>query len=240
MPIKMSDEELVKYVITARSRAKTFRDSCQEEVDKAIEHYNCTHPSEWDKKEDWQSKIFMPMAFKNVEVGASMLSKMLFSQKDFFETTGFDPEEVDQRDALTEFIVHLLQKGNFYNIATLALKEACITSTCFLKTIDVSKGKKDFTLNFIPRTFHDIYVDPSIAVYWVNSRFILDEYERDISEIITSKIYGYGKQYFDDIKKFTSTGKSFSGEQRNALDNLQEAGSDETYKPHILTEFHGS
>jgi hypothetical protein len=239
MAIKLTDEELVKYVVTARDRAKTFRDNYQEEIDDCIDHYNCTHPSEWSKKEDWQSKIFMPMAFKNVEVGASMLTKMLFSQKDFFEITGFDPEENDQRDALKDFIVHVLQKGNFYNIGALAIKEACITSTCFLKTIDVSKNKKDFTLNFIPRTFHDIYVDPSVAFYWINTRFVVDEYERDISDIITNKIYKYGEKYFEDIKKFTAAEKSFSGEQRKALENISDNGADETYKPHVLTEFHG-
>jgi len=239
MKIKMSDEELVDYVVTARNRGKSFRDNFQEDVDKCVENYNCTHPSEWSKKEDWQSKIFIPLAYKNVEVGSAMMAKMLIAQKDFFEISGFDPEENDLREALAEFVVHVLQKGNYYNIVALALKEASIASTCFIKTVDVSKDKNDFTLNFIPRTFHDVVIDPSVSFYWTNSRFVVDEYEKDIADIISNPIYNYGKKYFEDIKGHTSESKSIAGQNRDTLENISEAGADATYKPHSVIEFHG-
>jgi len=237
--IKITDEELVKYVMDARKRAKYFRDAYQEDIDKCVNNYNCVHPQEWKAKEKWATRVFIPLAYKNVEVAASLLGKMLFSQKDFFEITGFNPEEDDLREALKDFVVHLLQKGNFYNIAMLALKESCITSTSFLKTVDVSKGKNDFTLHFLPRTFYDVMIDPSVSTYWVNSRFIIDEYERDISDIISNPIYDYGKKHLDDIKKNTETSKNFSEENRKAMDRVQDAGIDVTYKPHYVLEFHG-
>ncbi len=237
---KISDEELVNYVVAAKIRAKAFRDNFQADVDDCVEQYNCTHPDEWDKKEDWQSKIFIPMAYKNVEVGSSLLIKMLFSQKDFFEIFGVSEEEEDLRDALKEFIVHLLQKGNFYNVAALAMKEAGTTSTCFIKTIDVSENKSDFTLNFIPRTFYDVLIDPSISFYWINSRFVIDEYEKDISDILTSDLYTYGKKYFDKLKAGgANENTNTSDEKRRTLDGINKAQADRTYKPVKIIEFHG-
>jgi len=237
---KLDDEYLVNYVISAKTRAKTFRDSFMPDIDECVEQYNCTHPDVWKKKEEWQSKIFIPMAYKNVEVGASMLIKMLLSQKDFYDITGVSEDEEDLRDALKQFIVHVLQKGNFYNVGALAVKEACVTSTCFIKTLDVSKGKGDFTLNFIPRTFHDVLVDPSVAFYWINSRFVIDEYEKDIADILESDLYTYGKPHFEELKKGGANENTNLGEERRKiLDGINNTGSDKTYKPVSIAEFHG-
>lgn len=237
MNINLTDDELVQYVIQAKKRGKDFRDNYLDKVNSCIEHYNCTHPDSWGTKEAWQSKIFIPQAYKNVEVGSSMLVKMLLGQKDFFEVFGFDDDEEDIRDALTEFTVHVLQKGNFYNVASLAIKEACITSTCFFKTVDVSKGKGDFTLNFIPRPFHNVYIDPSVSTYWINARFKIDEYEKDVSEIIDSDLYTYGKKYFDEIIQSSKTSESKA--EREVSDGQTQVGEDQTYQPHTLLEFHG-
>lgn len=233
----MNDQWLVDYVIEAKKRGREFQDNFREKADQCVEHYNCTKPEAWKKKEKWQSQIYIPQAYKNVEVGASMLVKMLLSQKDFFEITGFDPDEHDLREGLSDFIVHVLQKANFYNIAALGIKEACITSTCFMKMLDVSEGPEDFTINVIPRTFYDVMIDPSISTYWVNARFKVDDYEKDVSEIITSKLYKYGKQYFEEIKD--SSMRSEQKMQREALDKQTQTSQDVTYEPHVLSEFVG-
>lgn len=237
--ISITDEDLVKYVLEAKRRAEEFRNAYTAQFDERVNAYNCKHPEEWEKKEKWQTRVFIPLEHKNVEVGTAMLGKMLFSQKDFFEIAGFNPEEDDLRESLKDFVVHLLQKGNFYNIAMLALKEACITSTSFLKTIDVSKDKNDFTLNFIPRTVYDVLIDPSVSMYWVNSRYKIDQFERDVSDIISNPLYEYGKKYFEDIKKNVYTNKNFAELNRKALEDVRDNPIDATYKPHFLLEFHG-
>lgn len=236
MKNKMTDEELVLYVLSAKERGEKYRDDHEEDIAECIKHYDCVHPEAWKKKPAWQSKIYVPNAYKNVEVASSMLVKMLFSQKDFFEIEGFEEEETEIRDELTKLVVHLLQKGNFYNVGALALKEACKTSVCFIKTVDESKGK-DYKLSFVPRTFHDMYVDPSITTRWTSARFIVDEYEKDVSEILDKDIYKYGKKYFDEIKEHTQ--KSEAKEKRQAIDEQGENAEDVTYKPHTLLEFYG-
>jgi len=85
-----------------------------------------------------------------------------------------------------------------------------------------------------------VLVDPSVAFYWINSRFVIDEYEKDIADILESDLYTYGKPHFEELKKGGANENTNLGEERRKiLDGINNTGSDKTYKPVSIAEFHG-
>ena len=201
----MDKDTLLIHLQECISSGEAYRDKFKgtwEEVEKQI---RCVPPDAWDKKEDWQTKIFIPLQAKKEEIAVSYLNKMVFGKRRFFDILGV--EKADQEDAqqLTNLIDGLLEIGKFRKENNFVLTEAIGSpGTSFNKIL---LGKDGF-IKFNWRSPYNVLIDPECGHDLSKARFIIDVYKKDIAYIIAqSKKDGLYEKGTDEIARFLNDAK---------------------------------
>lgn len=199
---KSPEEELISFVNACHSAGDDYFKKFKNLWDDIEGQIRCKHPDEWDKKEDWQTKVFIPQQAKTSETAQSYLDKMLFGQKKFFNITGEGDRDKDQEGAIEDLFSEVFDNGSFAVENDFVLNEACSgPGTSFIKLLVDPKRRG---INFYWRSAYNVRVDPKCGHKLENARFIIDEYKKSISDMISEVERGdslYGKDKIQALVK---------------------------------------
>lgn len=111
--------------------------------DKLQNAYHSIYPQEIkNRKEGWQSCLYVPETFKVVEVIAAALTKTIFSRR---HPVSLDPRERGdelQAELNTDLLSYELERSNFATVFYDVLKEALIYGSGFMKLYWLQKKDK--------------------------------------------------------------------------------------------------
>lgn len=175
------DAELISFITTCHKNGDDYRRKFKTRWDKIEEQIRCVHPDDWDKKEDWQSRIFIPQQAKTVETSSAYLDKMLFGNKRFYGIQGVEQRDKEDEGHLMELYDNVFDRGNFYLENDFIVNESSGIGTGFLKVL---VNPKRTGLQFIWRSPYNITIDPECGHRLDKARFIIDEYKKPITELI--------------------------------------------------------
>lgn len=176
----------LKEILSLKSESKAYRDTFATDWLEIEEQINCIPPTAWKKKQDWQTKIFIPLQAKASETAVSYLSKMLFAVRRFFNISGVEKRDKEAEGNLMTLYDSLLEKGHFWLYNNYVLQEACDLGTSFLKVLPNKDGTG---LIFSWRSVRHSYPDPKAIVDFYKSRFWAEEYTEDLADIMQNPLY---------------------------------------------------
>lgn len=182
-PVEL-DGELLAFVKTNHEAGVAYRNSpgFKKVWDRIIGQIRCAHPAEWDEKEDWQSKVFIPQQAKKSETAFAYLDKMLFGQKRFYNIGGVEKNDKEEAGYIAELYDVLFDRGNFFFENDFILHESVDIGTGFIKML----VKPDQSgIDFIWRSAYNISFDPTCGYKW-NPKFVCDEYKKTLPELVAS------------------------------------------------------
>ena len=174
-------ERIKAHVVDCIAVSEEYRDRFKptwEEIEKQIRQ---EPPEEWDKKEDWQSKVYLGLQAKTSETAFANLSAMLFPSDRFYEIRGVESRDRELEGNLETLIQNVMYRGGFYQEKDFMLEEGSDLGTSFLKIL--SRKNKD-GIDFVWRSCFDCLVDPQARHKWEQSRYWVDQYKKDISYVL--------------------------------------------------------
>lgn len=175
------DLEKIEFVKRNHEAAVKYRRKFSDVWDNIIKQIRCVHPKEWDEKEDWQSKVFIPQQAKKSETAFAYLDKMLYGQKRFYNISGVEKKDKEEAGYIMDLYDVIFDRGNFYFENDFVLHEGSDIGTGFIKTL----VKPDQTgLDFFWRSAYNISFDPTCGHNWANVKFVCDEYKKTIPELV--------------------------------------------------------
>jgi hypothetical protein len=194
---------LTDYVMECHRVGEEYQRKFRDRWNKIESQARCVHPDEWDKKEDWQTKVFVPQQSKTFETAEAYLDKMLFGQKRFFSIRGVDKRDREQENSIETIFDYVFDKGGFYSENEFVLKEACgATGTGFIKIlVDKERGIK-----FVWRSAYNVRIDPSCGSRFYEKGWLTDEYKRPLQELVTESENGDSIYSKESIQKLIEVG----------------------------------
>lgn len=141
----------------------------------------CVRPSEWKKKEDWQSKVYIPVQNKNSEVASSQLNDILFGSGRFFECVTDDGSESKDAENISNLMEILLNRSDFDVQNSFVIQESVDFGTSFIKIMMKENGQG---IKVVWRSAYQTLIDPYCGHDLDRARFIIDVYEKDINYLI--------------------------------------------------------
>lgn len=204
------EETVIINSITEKlSRSRAYRDNFKGTWNDIENQVRCVKPSAWSAKEDWQTKIFIPMQAKKSETARAYLDRMLFGQKRFYAVTGQEQDDNERDGHIMDLMDNFIQRGRFHYENDFALHEGVDIGTSFMKIlVKDDKNKLNRRLSFHWRSAYNILFDPSVGTEFHKSAYVIDEMTVDISDLIKEVNDGtslYGKEI---IQKFIDHGVS--------------------------------
>ena len=175
------DNDVINYVVQLRNESQDYRNQFKTTWDLIEDQIRCVHPSSWDKKEDWQTKVYIGLQAKTSETAFSYLNKMIFGIKRFFNIEGIrDPEKAEDDTLMTLYEI-ILDRGRFWYPKDFQLQEACDQGTSFMKVLINKAGDG---MDFIWRSCYQCFPDPSARYDFYRSRYFIDEVSKSMVEIV--------------------------------------------------------
>lgn len=182
----VGDEDILSIIRYNKSLSESERDLFVEDWEKTETQIRNKLPDEYKSKEDWQTKLFLPLQFKIYETASSIMKEMMFGASKWFDIIGIGKEDREKASNLIRFMEILLEDGKFYINNDFTLDECISMGTSFLKIIDNSKKTG---IIFSHRKVKDSGFDPRSVVDWDDCRYWFEEYTRDLWDIISDDIY---------------------------------------------------
>jgi len=177
----LSDAELVVHLQECIRSGEEYRDRFRDTWEEVEKQIRCVPPEEWEKKDDWQTKIFIPLQAKKEEIAVSYLKKMVFGKGRFFDIQGHEASDHDQAQHLTNLVDVLLNLGRFSEANDFVVAEAVGSpGTSFLKVLMRPDGYLEFTW----RSPYNVLIDPECGHRLDRARFIIDVYRKDLAYLI--------------------------------------------------------
>lgn len=232
------DKEVIKTVLELYDESKNYRDSFTSDWQNVEEQINCIPPKEWEDKEDWQTKVYIPSQFKISETSAAIMMELLFGQRDFFAVIGIDNDKDRQKETeLKRFMTVLFEKGGFFKQNGYVMQEGCDTGTSFIKLlVDPKTGIK-----YIWKSATDSFLDPMAITDFADSRYFIEEYNEEIYSIMKNPLYD--KDKVDKLLLYLD-GKTDKSKKSDLISINDTEGDTEyqiskTYKSVSIKEFWG-
>lgn len=177
----VESDNVLKYVQDCISSGVAYREQFEKKWLEAESQINCEHPAVWDKKEAWQSKVFIGLQSKTSETAKSQALKTLFP-RNFFGFSGIEDSDKAIASDIITLIKTVLDKGDFFSQNGVVLQEGVDEGTSALK-FWVNSEKSG--INFQWRSAFNWVVDPSARNEISKIKFWADEYANvDMAEII--------------------------------------------------------
>lgn len=203
---KTQEEELVAFVNDAIQKADEYRRKFKTRWDVIEEQVRCVHPSDWSKKEDWQTKIFIPQQSKTAETAQAYLDKMLFGSKRFFSIQGVEKRDRELEQGIEELFQNVFDRGDFAIENDFVMNETCSNSgTSFLK---VTVNPQRTGLTFTWRSVHNILIDPKCGTRLNRAGYIVDQYKKSLQELIEEVKLGKSIYKQDAVEKLIEDSKN--------------------------------
>lgn len=226
-------------------KAKNYRELFKKDWDEVERQVRQQAPPEWDKKEAWQSKIYIGLQTKASESAFSSLRAMLFPTDRFFESSGVEKEDREKETSLEELIQTTLDQGGFYEEKDFWLQEGIDIGTSFIKLL----VRPDMMgIDYAWRTAYQTLVDPAGYHNWKNCKFWIDQYPKDASWLLEQIALGEKSIYdqallaeaWEAIKSKQENPDSRTAiEQVKTIDGTANFPIPEAYKTFTLNEFWG-
>jgi len=234
--------DLIAFITTCHQDGDNYRRKFKDKWDKCEQQIRCEHPSEWENKDDWQTKVFVPQQAKTVETASAYLDKMLFGNKRFYRINGVEKRDKDEEGAIMELFDNVLDRGNFTIENDFILNEASGIGNAFLKIL---VNPQRTGLQFIWRSPYNITIDPKCGHKLERARYVIDEYKKPITELIDELLNGTSVYKESKVKelidKAEDCGLSLSEEAKTVIKGID--GTEVTiaseYRELNLQEFWG-
>jgi len=208
----MEDNEKLKFLAECRTSGIEYRDKFTPTFDEVEKQIRCIPPDSWNQKEEWQTKIYIPLQAKNSEIVKSYLKKMIYGKKRPFDITGVEKEDQDDAFQITNLIDVLLQSGDFECQNDYVLQEGIDLGTGFIK---MSMKPDGLGLDFSWRSVYNVVFDPECGQDLEKARYVIDLYRRDLRYVISNAKTDKSKfdkkiveQFLKDAEEEVSTLKS--------------------------------
>lgn len=208
------DGDLIAFIQEQAVAGDNYRKKFKDKWDYVEGQIRCEHPADWDKKEDWQTKVFIPQQSKTSESAQAYLDKMLFGQKRFYSIKGVEKQDKEQEGYLGELFDNVMDRGNFMFENDFVLNEACSgPATSFIKLL-VNPDRTG--IHFIWRSAYNLIIDPECGHKLSNARYIIDEYKKPLAELVSDVQAGKSLYKQEAIQKLIDAGQEAG--QRNLSD----------------------
>ncbi len=194
----MSDEEIVSFLLQCKKAGMAYRDQFKPVWDEVEKQVRCVLPDSYNLKDDWQTKIFIPMQAKDSEVAQAYLNKMVFGKTQNFDITGVEGDDIDDAQQLVTLISTAMINGGFQFENRFVMNEAVDIGTGWMKMTVDAKGD----LKYIWVSNYKALVDPKCGHNLDKARFWIDQRERDISDILRDAKAGKGIYKKEIVGKF--------------------------------------
>lgn len=176
----MSDEQLIAFLLQCKKAGITYRDQFKGTWDECELQIRCVLPDSYKLKEDWQTKIFIPMQSKKSEIAQSYLNKMIFGKTVNFDLTGIEGDDTEMAQNIKILISTIMLNGGYTFENKFCLQESVDIGTGWIKMIVNAKGD----INYAWRSAYEVLIDPKCGHKLDKARFIIDQYKKDIADII--------------------------------------------------------
>lgn len=237
----MQKEELVSFLGECRRAGIEYRDKFKSTWVECEQQIRCCPPKSWSLKEEWQTKIYIPLQAKKSEIAKSYLSKMIFGKKRSFDITGVEQEDKEDAQELANLIDIIFQSGGFDRQKDFVLQEAIDIGTGFTKMVMKEDG---LGIDFIWRSAYNVVFDPECGHDIENARWLIDLYRRDIRYVIQrakSGRYRYDRkvvqQFLEDAAGEVVSGSKEPLMNVRSIDGTQDITIPEKYKTVDVDEF---
>lgn len=238
------DADIIAYVNECQQAGDKYRRQFKTRWDDIEAQIRCEHPEAWSKKEDWQSKVFVPQQSKTSETAQAYLDKMLFGSKRFYGIQGVEERDKEEEQAIEDLFDNVLNRGNFYIENDFILNEASSgPGTSFIKLLC---NPQRTGITFTWRSVYNLTFDPACGHKLENAKWIIDEYKRPLQDLINN-VGGekslYSKEaiqaLLDDAE---DAGRSLSEQALVTVKGIDgtEVSIDPKYKEVNLVEYWGS
>ena len=178
------DADILAYVNECQQSGDKYRTQFKTRWDDIEAQIRCEHPEAWSKKEDWQSKVFVPQQSKTSETAQAYLDKMLFGSKRFYGITGTEERDKDEEAAIEDLFDNIFNRGDFYIENDFVLNEACSgPGTSFIKILC---NPQRTGITFVWRSVYNLTFDPNCGHKLENAKWIIDEYKRPLQDLINN------------------------------------------------------
>lgn len=190
----MDEASLKVFLSECRQSGINYRDRFKADWEEIEKQIRCIPPDSWAQKEDWQTKIYIPLQAKKSEIAKSYLSKMIFGKKRSFDIVGVEKDDKDDAHYIVMLVDTLFSSGGFSEQKDYVLQEGVDIGTGFTKIL----MKEDGTgIDLIWRSAYNVVYDPECGHNIDNARFVVDLYRRDLSYVIERakrEKFGYDKK----------------------------------------------
>ena len=243
-------EEIQKYaeimdnVTSCIKAGEDYRDRFRDNWDEIEKQVRMVPPAAWDKKEDWQSKVYVGIQAKTSESAFSNMVAMIFPSESFFNIAATKQRDRDQESALEELFRVIFDRGQFYFHKDFVLEESIDHGTAWLKMI--VKPTKD-GVDFVWRSCYDCLIDPDCRGDWSKARYWVDQYQKDaeflVEELRKDKTSIYEKDQLEKglawIESQASGLRQEEIERIRGIDGTSYIMIPKAYKRIMLNEFWG-
>lgn len=190
--------DIKEQVVSAIRAGRDYRDRFKADWDEIERQVRLVQPADWEKKEDWQSKIYVGLQAKTSESAFSNMSSMLFPSEQFYNLSATKQRNRDEECALEDLYKVIMQRGGFYYEKDFWLQNSIDQGTGFLKLI----SKKDRTgIDFVWRSCYDCLCDQQARNNFEKSRFWIDQYPKEASFIVDELRKGEQSLYEQELLK---------------------------------------
>lgn len=202
---EQQDAGLLTFLLECINSGEQYRNKFKTVWDEIEGQIRCDPPDAWGSKEDWQTKIYIPLQSKKDEIATSYLKKMIFGKCRFFDVLGTEKEDRDDAQQLADLIDDILEIGKFRSENDFIFNEGISLGTGFIKLV---MDKNSGNLKFIWRSCYNVLIDPDCGHRLDKARFIIDVYKKDIAYIVAqAKKGGMYEKGYDEVSRFFNDAK---------------------------------
>lgn len=203
----------IRFLIQCKRSGILYQNQFRLVWNEIEQQIRCVKPSEWKKKEDWQSKVYVPLQNKNSEVAGSQLNDILFGSGKFFECVTDDGSNSKDAEHISNLMEILINRADFDVQNSFVMQEAVDFGTSFIKILMKENGQG---IKVVWRSAYQTLIDPYCGHDLDRARFIIDVYERDINYLIEEARNPKSMYKKDVIEAFV---KDAAFEAQNLINN---------------------
>ncbi len=181
-PISREEQDRIDFIDDCVTKGLEYRSrpAFKPTWDEIEAQINQVPPASWANKADWQTTIYIPLQANGSETGFSKFKKILFSSNRMMDIMGVEEEDKKRMYNLKE-LLHLVLDEKFESENNSGLQEAVDFGSGLFKVL--AKPSMDgVTVTW--RSVYNVVFDPSCGNDFYKSKWAIDEFTRDISEII--------------------------------------------------------
>jgi hypothetical protein len=170
----------IRYLLQCKRSGILYQNQFRLTWNEIEQQVRCVKPGDWKKKEDWQSKVYVPMQDKNSQVARSQMNDILFGAGRFFEAVTDDGSDSADAENLTNLMEILVNRSDFDVQNSFVMQEGIDFGTSFIKIII----KDDGGIKCVWSSTYQTLIDPYCGHDIDRARFLIFVYEKDINTLI--------------------------------------------------------